>query len=208
MRLRTSTRPTLRRIKQFIVYKILHVDDTPHRIALGVAIGVFVAWMPLPGLQMILVLAVAALLGGNKVVGLPLVWLNNPLTAPVNLLCYRLGCWMLRIKGNGAKIVQAIQDALAPGVVDVVHRFVGFFRAVQGAFWPWLVGSIVIGLATGAATYLLTYRAVVGVRRRRTPRQRRPAGQKEAAVFAEAPKAVAAQVVTEPAAPPQLPRIP
>jgi len=196
MRLKTSARLTLRRIKRFVIYKILHVDDTPHRIALGVAIGVFVAWTPFHGLQMILVIAIAALLRANKVVGLPLVWVNNPLTAPVNLLCYWLGCWMLRIKGNGAKIVQAMKDAFAPGY-DLITRIASFFRAVGDAFLPWLVGSIVIGLAAGAVVYLLTYRAVVGVRRRRALRQSRSVSPDKAVICPQAPKAVPAQAVTE-----------
>lgn len=200
MRLRTSTRLVLRRVKRFVVYRILHVDDTPHRIALGVAIGIFVAWMPFPGLQMVLALVIAALLRANKVVGLPLVWLNNPLTAPVNLLCYWLGCWMLRIGSNGERIVQAIKDALAPGM-DFLHRIVSFFHVVEDAFWPWLVGSIVIGLVTGAAAYMLTYRAVSSIRRRRAVRQARIESSQKPAGLAPAPNATSGNVVTDAPAP-------
>ena len=40
--------------ERFFIYRVLHVDDTPHRIALGVAVGIFVAWTPTVGLHMIL----------------------------------------------------------------------------------------------------------------------------------------------------------
>ena len=49
-------RKIIRQIEHFIVYRILHADDTPHRLALGIALGVFVAWTPTVGLQMVLVL--------------------------------------------------------------------------------------------------------------------------------------------------------
>jgi uncharacterized protein (DUF2062 family) len=197
MRMKPSTRSRLQRIRRFVVHRILHADDTPHRIALGVAIGVFVAWMPFVGLQMVLVLVIAALLRANKVVGLPVVWLNNPLTAPVNLLCFWLGCWVLRMEGNGAQIVQAIQDALAPGV-NVPHRIVGFFHAVEDVFLPWLVGSMIVGMVTAVPAYLLTRRAVEGVRRRRARRRSGLAAARAAKESGSDSKALAAAGLADP----------
>ena len=69
-----------RRAQRFVKYRILHVDDTPHRIALGVAIGMFVAWTPTIGFQMGLTVLLCALFRANKLVGVPLVWISNPLT--------------------------------------------------------------------------------------------------------------------------------
>jgi hypothetical protein len=45
--------------------KFLMLDDTPHRIALGIAIGVFVAWTPTVGVQMLAVIPIAFLLGSE-----------------------------------------------------------------------------------------------------------------------------------------------
>ncbi|HKI70697.1 MAG TPA: DUF2062 domain-containing protein, partial [Verrucomicrobiae bacterium] len=72
-----------RRIERFFVYRVLHVDDTPHRIALGVAVGIFVAWTPTVGFQMILTIILATLLRANKLVGIPFVWISNPFTLGV-----------------------------------------------------------------------------------------------------------------------------
>ena len=58
------------KVKDFVVYGVLHADDTPHRIALGVAIGIFVTFTPTLGFQMILVAVIATLLRANKFVGL------------------------------------------------------------------------------------------------------------------------------------------
>jgi uncharacterized protein (DUF2062 family) len=169
MRLKTSTRLMFRRVRRFVVFKILHVDDTPHRIALGVAVGMFVAWTPFYGLHMVLIVAISALLRANKVVGVPLAWLSNPLTVPVNLLCYWIGCRMLGVKSNEAKVAGAIQDAFAPGR-GFFTRLVDFFHGLEEVFLPWLAGGIVFGLVTGALTYLLTYKAVAAFRRHRQAR--------------------------------------
>ena len=49
---------------------IVMLDDTPHSIALGTAIGLFIAWTPTVGIHMILVVALALLFRANKVAGL------------------------------------------------------------------------------------------------------------------------------------------
>jgi len=71
-----------KRIEKFFIYRVLHVDDTPHRIALGVAVGIFVTWTPTIGFQMILTVLLSWLLGANKLVGVPFVWISNPVTLP------------------------------------------------------------------------------------------------------------------------------
>ena len=85
-----------KRLKNFFVHRVLHVDDTPHRIALGVAIGVFVAWTPTIGFQMPLTVALAWLLGANKLFSVPFVWISNPLTfVPIYMPNYLVGRWIL-----------------------------------------------------------------------------------------------------------------
>ena len=80
-----------KRMASFFVHRVLHVPDTPHRIALGVAIGIFVAWTPTIRFQMVLTVVLAWLLGANKSVGVPFVWISCPpyLRAhlPTQLLC-------------------------------------------------------------------------------------------------------------------------
>ena len=65
---------------------ILMLEDTPHSIALGTAIGLFIAWTPTVGIHMILVVSLALFLRANKVAGLIAVYISNPLTlAPIQL---------------------------------------------------------------------------------------------------------------------------
>ena len=64
----------------FVKFRILHVDDTPQRIALGVAVGLWIGFTPFLGLHMILALAIAALLRANKALAVLFVWVSNPFT--------------------------------------------------------------------------------------------------------------------------------
>ncbi len=81
-----------RRIRRFILHNVLHADDPPHRLALGAAIGMFVTFTPTIGFQMVIVVFLSWLMGANKVVGLPIVWLSNPATfVPLYYSCYVIG---------------------------------------------------------------------------------------------------------------------
>ncbi len=70
-----------------MIEKLQHycgLDDPaqPRLVALGAALGVFVAFTPTIGFQMVIVVSLASLLRVNKLVGVPLVWISNPLTIP------------------------------------------------------------------------------------------------------------------------------
>lgn len=90
-----------KRIRDFCVYRVLHADDPPHRLALGIGIGMFVTFLPLIGFQMMLSFFLAWLFRANKLVGVPLVWISNPLTiVPIYYPCYWLGCRLLNESDN------------------------------------------------------------------------------------------------------------
>ena len=169
-----------RRIERFFIYRVLHVDDTPHRIALGVAIGIFVTWTPTIGLQMVLTIALATLLRANKFVGVPFVWISNPLTImPVYGPSYLVGGLILGEDYTWSRFL----DALA-GATQLTGSWPQKVQAYWNAFWPifpplW-IGSIVVALLLGAITYVVIRYAVVGYRKRRELRRlhrRRAAGR-------------------------------
>ncbi|MCK5473761.1 MAG: DUF2062 domain-containing protein, partial [Planctomycetes bacterium] len=73
------------------------MNDTPHRIAMGTALGLFVAWTPVLGLHILMVLGLALLLRANKFVAIVFIWVNNPLTmAAIYYPSYLLGRTILQ----------------------------------------------------------------------------------------------------------------
>lgn len=75
---------------------ILMLDDTPHSIALGTTIGVFIGITPTVGVQMILVMLLAVLVSPlfqfNRVAALLTVYISNPLTfVPLYWFNYEVG---------------------------------------------------------------------------------------------------------------------
>jgi uncharacterized protein (DUF2062 family) len=150
-----------RKLKAFFIYRVLHIDDTPHRIALGVAIGMFVTWTPTVGFQMLLVLALSWLLGANKLVGVPFVWISNPATfVPIFLPNYYLGRWVLGSNTEAPDFVKAM--TISRSWLETVQNW---WAATWQVFWPLWVGSIIIGLVLGIVSYGLIYYAVVEYRK-------------------------------------------
>ena len=159
-----TTRFLLRKTERFLIYRVLSLRDTPHRIALGVAIGMFIAWTPSMPLQMVLTFSLCWLLRANLFVGVPFVWLSNPLTIlPVygpNLL---LGQWILgKPVGNFSPLYDAVQ--FSGGFVESAKVWWNAIRPIFGELW---VGSLVVGLVVGTSSYFVIYRLVIAYRLRR-----------------------------------------
>ena len=97
--------PVLRRIryaasktKRFVLRRVLHADDSPHRLAMGMAVGLFIAFTPTIGIQLLLFFPMCWLLRGNSAVGFPALWITNMFTAvPVYMVQYWIGAKMLGV---------------------------------------------------------------------------------------------------------------
>ena len=75
---------------------LLMLDDTPRRIALGMAAGLFISWTPTVGIQTLLVIPVTSLIRANRVAGVIGVYLSNPFTIlPMYWIEYKLGTIVL-----------------------------------------------------------------------------------------------------------------
>lgn len=148
--------------KNFMVHRVLSLDDTPHRIALGVAIGLFVTWTPTIGFQMALTVALCFLFRANKFVGVPFVWISNPVTiVPVYYPNYWIGC---KILGKQADAWNLIEQAFNfnGGWWDTT---VNWFTSIMKIFWELWLGSIIVGGVLGIISYFVIYWLVVQYRK-------------------------------------------
>src|SRR6185503_8685543 len=80
-RSRTVAAKALSRLRRAFVARlgaVLRLDDPPWRVALALAIGVFISCTPFWGLQTVLSLAVATIFRLNRAVTVTGTWLNLP----------------------------------------------------------------------------------------------------------------------------------
>lgn len=163
----------MRRLKGFFVYRVLHVDDTPHRIALGVAIGIFVTWTPTLGFQMIITLALSWLLGANKLVGVPFVWISNPVTlGAIYYPNFMLGRRLLGAHYEAPRFTQVLMVSGDSWIETWILRVQAWWSATYNVMAPLWLGSLIVGFVLGVATYVAIRYSVVAYRKALERRRR------------------------------------
>lgn len=154
--------------RRFLALKVLHTDDPPHAIALGVAIGVFVAFLPLVGFQTVIAIAAAALLRANKVVCVPVVWITNPVTfGPIYAGCIALG--QLVLPGNGTPredVRRLLEFGQGRSVLTLAYwgDLLSFLGELAAELW---VGCFIVSVVFAIPSYFVARTAVTNYRNRR-----------------------------------------
>ncbi len=146
--------------------KIIGLNDTPHSIALGAAIGTFVAFTPTVGIQMLVVLAIAWILKPffrfNKFAGLIAVYISNPVTTlPIYWFNYWIGSFF--IPGNLTR--ERLATVLSYQSLWQWSKSMWALLVEIG--WPLLLGSVIIGVICALPTYPLVKWLVEAVQHRK-----------------------------------------
>lgn len=148
------------------VEQVVGIQETPHQIALGAAIGIFVGFLPLMGVQMGVSVPLAWALRGNKMLAAAGVWITNPVTfIPFYYTCYLAGLVFyapevpLSFASFGAALAAADMSTLAALGAALVL--------------PLTLGSVILGVPAAILTYALLYVYLV---KRRGPAPVTPAG--------------------------------
>lgn len=167
-------RPAIERVfrpaVRFFYLRILHVDDSSARIAMGFAAGLFAAFTPFLGFHMLLALGLAALLRGNKALAVLFVWVSNPLTQlPISAATYFIG--RLLMGYWGASSWQDIK--VAADLLSELFSFDNMRTCLHSLeFWKKLgvvfsdiglemtIGGLALGLIFGVLGYYVTYTLV------------------------------------------------
>ena len=76
------------------IHKLIHLNESPYRIAMGCSCGIFCSALPIFG-QTFIALILARVLRASVIASLPWTWISNPLTTlPMWYGGYRLGIWI------------------------------------------------------------------------------------------------------------------
>ncbi len=134
--------------KSFICLK-----GDPRKIAMGMAIGVFIGVTPTIPLHTVLSIAVIFLFRQNLTAALLGIWINNPLTIPVFYFTeYEIGRYILGWE----------RYSLALNSFNI-HDL---FRIGWEIFYPLQVGGLIIAPFFAVPAYFITYKALLVIRRR------------------------------------------
>jgi hypothetical protein len=165
----------LLRTRRFIAQKVLHAGDTPHTIALGAAIAMFIAFLPLIGLQTIVAVAIAALFRANKAVCIPIVWITNPFTAvPVYSVCLYIGRLLLASPQDDTdvEVLNQLGEQEANGLFDA-EFWMNLLKQLATLGTELWLGCAIVGVVAAILSYFAARWAVIAYREKRRLRELR-----------------------------------
>lgn len=167
---------------QYISKRILRLTDSPHTIAAGVAVGVFISFTPFLGFHFLLAFALAFVVAGNMIAAALGTFVGNPLTFPfIWASTFSLGRLMLGETSTAATPFKQLAETTGR-IRDAVWQldFGGFTKALaeiwQPLLKPMLFGGVTLGLCAALVSYLITRRMAVYFNQRRKKRLQRRAG--------------------------------
>jgi uncharacterized protein (DUF2062 family) len=125
---------------------VVHLDDPPWRLALSLAVGVFISFTPFYGLQTILAFAVAVVARLNRAATITGTWLNLPWFAPF-------------VYGGALKLGALLLPDL---------------HGLSGLSVTLLIGTTLLGVVAGILTYVIALPLIARRHARRAARPPRP----------------------------------
>lgn len=135
--------------------EVVSTKDSPRKIAVSFATGVFIGMSPLLGLHTALGIGAAYLFRMNKFVTIVGVYVTNPWTiVPIYTFATWLGVQLLGV------------DKIIPPLKWHSITFSYIVNEVRFLLWPFIVGSSLVALASGIAAYIIVYHTVTKQRSR------------------------------------------
>lgn len=154
---------------------VFKLRSSPRAIAGGLGLGMFIAFTPTVGIQIFLAIFLATLLGLNRPAAIVPVWITNPVTvAPVYTFNYLIGkqFW----EGPPISEVSAMFASLGRTLTsfriwDITDQLLAMVNVGQEILIPLVIGSVIVGLVTGLATYAIALQLLVLLFRRRAQKR-------------------------------------
>ena len=145
-----KTKDSQRHVLREVYERFVKIRGNPREIALGFALGIFIGLSPTMGIQMPIVVFLAAMLGWSKIAAVFGVWVTNPFTAPfIYGTTYFVGAKLL-----GLKATMTLPEELTWSIVkDMLRNAPVIFGALT-------VGGILTGLPAAILGYYLSFAAV------------------------------------------------
>lgn len=158
------------RSARYVRLRLVRLQASPHRVALGAAAGIFAAFTPFLGAQMLLAVLLAAVLRASVPAALLGTFIGNPLSWPAIWAgTYAAGCFIMGTDAvaHAAEIERRfgmLSEAVRSGSVENLE---GAAEVAAPLLMPMIAGSVPLGLAIALLFYWGLRRAVAAAQIRR-----------------------------------------
>ncbi len=166
-----------RRAATYVLHRMRRLPDSPERICIGIAAGVYVSFLPIYGLHFLSAALVAWIFRGNILAALLGTFYGNPLTFPLMAAGgLELGGWLLDTEVRVS--VTRVMGAIARAGGELTDNLFSVFNGEQAhwtrllRFWdevylPYMLGGLILGLPFAVLAYFVHLPLVRAYQRRR-----------------------------------------
>ena len=148
----------MKKVKKALL-KIATLNGSEHNIAMGVAIGIFVAVTPTIPFHTVFAIFLAFLLNGSKRAAIISVWFSNPFTIPIFYTgAYYTGVKILGLHHSNIQLIFDLLHTLEADITlgDKIDAIVLFFKAELPVFYAMIAGGVILGIPPAVGSYFLT----------------------------------------------------
>ena len=157
--MKKTTKTELKGKVSRLLDRVKKLQGDPHYIALGMAIGVFVAITPTIPFHTVMAVALAYLFKASRPAAIIGVWASNPFTVVfLYIACYKTGMLLFGHALGDADSVMELVHAMENNIPmkEQLHLFVEFFHTKLKLFFAMNVGGVVLGIPGGIVAYVVT----------------------------------------------------
>jgi uncharacterized protein len=142
------------RLSRYYYLRLIRLKEEPHELALGMAIGIFSAMLPIMPLHIALAVVLALFFRASKITAVIGCWASNPFNWYVlYFLNYRIGSFCLGLSGDNkgfSSIVAFVRDS--QGTRELISRLAGSSGIVIASF---IIGGLLMGIAAAIPSYFI-----------------------------------------------------
>ncbi len=146
--------PKKNRLKRWIklnYYRLVRMKDSPHKVAGGMALGMFLGVMPIAGPIYALIFATLLKLNRGAAV-LGTILFNTATTIPIWIFSYSLGSFLMGHGWNSSDYIYRLMKA---------RTIRGVWDILSATGISLLIGVIITSVLISLISYLITYRIMV-----------------------------------------------
>ncbi len=152
---------------ELFVDSVKKLNGDPHYVAVGMAIGVFVAISPTIPFHTILAIALAIIFKASKPAAIIGVWVSNPVTVVfLYFACYKVGFLFFENSALGFKSIELLIEHFESDIEfsQKIIYFMEFTKNQVRTFLIMIAGGVVIGVPSGFIAYFITKKFMIKLR--------------------------------------------
>ena len=162
---------------------LVRLRRSPRAIAGGFTLGTFIAFTPTIGFQIPLVIFIATILNLNRPAAVLSVWITNAATmAPIYAFNYWVGSLFLPgppVSEVYNTFIQLAKELVQIDIWKLRDQFSTMVALSSEIIMPLTIGSIIVGLAAAALSYLASITLIHTLLSRKQKKQNRTRGNQE-----------------------------